>query len=201
MIDQTVQISKKTKIGKNVKIWALSQIRENVQIGDNCIIGRNVYIDHEVKIGNNVKIQNNALIYYGSTIEDGVFIGPGVCLTNDKYPRAITQQEKLKKASDWQAGKIRLKKGASIGAMATILPDVTIGSYAVVGAGAVVTKSIPDNSLAVGNPAKILTYVCKNAHPLVKIIKVTPKQTTYMCQKCKQIYKIKNKQSFSVNEK
>lgn len=192
MIDQTVQIADKVKIGKNTKIWSFSQIRENVQIGNNCIIGRNVYIDHDVKIGDNVKIQNNALIYYGSTIEDGVFIGPGVCLTNDKYPRAITQKRRLKKASDWQAGKIRVKYGASIGAMATILPDVTIGSYAVVGAGAVVTKSILDNSLAVGNPAKILSYVCKNAHPLEKIIKLTPMYTTYMCQKCKKIYKIKN---------
>jgi UDP-2-acetamido-3-amino-2,3-dideoxy-glucuronate N-acetyltransferase len=153
-MDDKAIISKDAEIGKNTKIWHFTQIRENAKIGDNCIIGKNVYIDSGVKIRNNVKIQNNSSIYHGSEIEDGVFIGPHVCLTNDKLPRAITEDGKLKTEKDWKVGKILVKKGASIGAGSIILPDVTIGEFAMVGAGSVVTKDVPDYGLVYGNPAK-----------------------------------------------
>ena len=107
-------------------------------IGKNCIIGKDVYIDFDVKIGDNVKIQNSALIYHGATIEDGVFIGPQVCLTNDRMPRAITSDGQLKGNDDWVVGPILVKYGASIGAGSLILPNVTIGRFSLVGAGAVV---------------------------------------------------------------
>ena len=158
---ETAIISKDAKIGKSTKVWHFSQIREGALIGQNCVIGKNVYIDKDVKIGSNVKIQNNSSIYHGSTIEDGVFIGPHVCLTNDKNPRAIKEDGSLKNDGDWEEGKILIKNGASIGAGSIILPNVTIGQFALIGAGSVVTKNVPDYGLVYGNPAKLHGYIDK----------------------------------------
>jgi len=187
MIDKTAIVSKKAKIGKNVQIWAFAQIREGVVIGNNCIIGSHVYIDHDVEIGSNCKIENNAQMFFGATIEDEVFIGPGVYLLNDKYPRAVNRSGKLKKVGDWEVDKILVKKGASIGAAGIILPGVTIGSYSMVGAGSVVTKSLPDFSLAFGKPTKVAGFVCKQGHKLEQKTK-----NGYFCPICKEPYKIKN---------
>src|SRR3989338_7091766 len=128
-IHKTAEISDKAKIGKDTAIWHHSHVRENAKIGNNCIIGKNVYIDFDVEIGNKVKIQNNSSVYHGVKIEDGVFIGPHVCLTNDKNPRAINKDGSLKKGSDWQISKILVREGASIGAGSTILPSITIGKH------------------------------------------------------------------------
>lgn len=161
-IHPTAEVSKKAVIGNGTKIWHFVQVRENAQIGKNCILGKSVYIDSGVKIGNLVKIQNGVSVYHGVIIEDGVFVGPGVCFTNDKYPRAIDQKGRLKKDDQWEVSITIVKQGASIGANATILPGVTIGKYALIGAGAVVTKNISDFSLAYGNPAKIMGKVDKS---------------------------------------
>ncbi len=160
-IQETSIVSDKAKIGAGTKIWHHAQIREDATIGENCIIGKNVYIDFGVKIGSNVKIQNNASVYHGVTLEDGVFVGPHVCFTNDKLPRAINEDGSLKKESDWKVEQSLVKKGASIGAGAVILPGITIGEFAMVGAGAVVTKDVPDYSLAFGNPALVVGTVTK----------------------------------------
>lgn len=184
-INPTADVSKHAKIGSGTKVWNQCQIRENVSIGNNCVIGKNVYIDHHVKIGSNVKIQNNASIYFGSKIEDGVFVGPHVCLTNDKTPRAITKQGRLKTGNDWNAGKILVKKGASIGAGSVILPDVAIGQFAMIGAGSVVTKDIPDYALAYGNPAEIKGYVCKCGAKITKIEEQV-NELILFCTNCKE---------------
>lgn len=159
-IHPTADVSPEAQIGSGTRIWHQAQVREGVVIGDNCIVGKDVYIDFDVVIGNNVKIQNSALVYHGVTLEDGVFIGPQACLTNDRVPRAITPEGRLKTAEDWSAGPIRVCYGASIGAGAIVLPDVTIGRFAMVAAGAVVTRSVPDYGLVVGVPARLVGYVC-----------------------------------------
>lgn len=154
-IHKTAEIGKNVIIGKNTKIWHYAQIRENVMIGSDCIIGKNVYIDFEVVIGKNCKIQNNCSIYHKTIIEDGVFIGPHVIITNDKTPRAINKQGKIKSSNDWEAKTTVIKYGASIGAGTILLPGITIGRFAMVGAGSIVSKNIPDFALAFGNPAEI----------------------------------------------
>lgn len=160
MIHPTADVSPRAIIGEGTRIWHQAQVREGARIGRNCIIGKNVYIDFDVTIGDNVKIQNNASIYHGATIEDGVFIGPHVCLTNDKFPRAINPDGTLKGGADWEVGRIVLRYGCSIGAGAVVVTGVTIGRWAVVGAGAVVTHDVPDHGLVVGNPARLVGYVC-----------------------------------------
>ena len=146
-------VSNGAKIGSGTKVWINAQIREKTEIGENCIISKDTYIDVNVKIGNNCKIQNGVSIYQGVTIEDDVFIGPNACFTNDKVPRAFNDS--------WQIAKTLVKKGASIGANATIVCGVTIGEYAMVAAGSVVTKDVEPYSLVMGNPAKHYSYIDK----------------------------------------
>jgi UDP-2-acetamido-3-amino-2,3-dideoxy-glucuronate N-acetyltransferase len=152
-IHPTANVSKDAKIGDGTKVWINSQIRENSQIGTNCIISKDTYIDTNVKIGNNCKIQNSVSIYQGVTIEDDVFVGPNVCFTNDKVPRAFDL--------NWTITPTRIKKGVSIGANATIVCGITIGEYAMVAAGSVVTKDIEPYSLVMGNPARHYSYIDK----------------------------------------
>ncbi len=184
-IYNTLIVSKDARIGKNTKIWYFTQIREHAKIGNNCIIGKNCYIDHHVKIGNNVKIQNNCSIYYMTIIEDGVFIGPHVIITNDKNPRAIDTKGKLKTGKDWKAEKNIIKYGASIGAGSIILPGLKIGKFAMVGAGSIVTKDVPDYGLVYGNPAKLVGYACKCGTKITKIEERGSKLLLY-CSKCKE---------------
>lgn len=166
MIHATADISPQAIIGHDTQIWNHSQVREHAVIGDACVIGRDVYIDAAVQIGSRVKIQNSALLYRGVTIADGVFIGPRVCLTNDRYPRAITPDGALKGVADWTQGEIYVGYGASIGAGAVIVTDVTIGAFAMIGAGAVVTRDVPDYGLVLGVPARLVGYVCACGKPV-----------------------------------
>jgi len=162
-IHKTADVSPDAIIGERCMIWNNAQIREGAILGKGCIISKNVYVDTNVQIGNYVKVQNNVSIYQGVTIEDGVFIGPHACFTNDKAPRAINPDGSQKSSSDWIVGKTLVKRGSSIGANATILPNVKIGRFALIAAGSVLTKDIPDFGLAVGAPARLKGYVCKCA--------------------------------------
>jgi acetyltransferase-like isoleucine patch superfamily enzyme len=160
MIHPTAEVSPNAIIDESARIWHHVQVREGARIGRNCIVGKGVYIDFDVCVGDNVKIQNGALLYHGLSVEDGVFIGPGACMTNDAYPRAITPDGQLKGNDDWTVGPIRICQGASIGAGAIILPGVTIGRFALVAAGAVVSRSVPEHGLVMGVPARLAGYVC-----------------------------------------
>ena len=141
-------------IGTGTKIWHFPHIMPRARIGENCNIGQNVVISPDVIIGNRVKIQNNISVYTGVICEDDVFLGPSMVFTNVINPRAFIERKEEFKTT-------LIKKGATIGANATIICGNTIGQYALIGAGAVVTKDIPDYALLVGNPGKITGYVCK----------------------------------------
>jgi len=160
-IHPTAEVSPEAEVGEGTRIWHHAQVREGARIGKECILGKNVYVDFDVVIGDRVKIQNNALVYHGVIIEDGVFIGPAACLTNDRLPRAITPDGALKSDDDWEVGSILVREGAAIGARAVILPGVTIGPWAMVAAGAVVTHDVPPHGLVAGVPARLQGYVCR----------------------------------------
>ena len=152
-IHPTAEIHESVVIPSSTRVWGHTQIRENVSIGENCIIGRNVYIGPGVVIGNNCKIQNNALLYEPAVLEDGVFIGPAVVLTNDRHPRAINRDGSLKSASDWELAGVVIRKGASIGANAVCVAPLEVGEWSVVGANSVLTRDAKPGAVYAGNPA------------------------------------------------
>ena len=156
-------------VGAGTRIWRQAHVRAHAQIGEECNIGKGVYIDERVRIGSRVKIQNHVSVFEGVTLEDGVFIGPHVCFTNDLLPRAITPDGKLKNASDWEITPTLVKYGASIGASSVIICGITIGEFALIGAGSVVTKDVAPHMLVFGNPARVYGYVCRCARRLTNV--------------------------------
>ena len=158
-IHESSYVDDNVNIGENTKIWHFSHIQSGTVIGDNCSIGQNVNIGNNVRIGNSVKIQNNVSVYEGVELEDFVFCGPSMVFTNIKLPRSEFPQ---RGRAFYE--KTLIKKSASIGANATIVCGVTIGRYALIGSGAVVTKDVPDFSLVVGNPGRIVGLVDKKGN-------------------------------------
>jgi acetyltransferase-like isoleucine patch superfamily enzyme len=146
LIHPTAIVDPTAEIGAGTKIWVNVQVRERARIGANCILSKDVYVDHDVSIGDDCKIQNGVSIYNGVTLEDGVFVGPNACFTNDRVPRA--------RNANWHVTKTMVKRGASIGANATMVCGITIGEFALVAAGSVVTKDVADFALMMGNPAR-----------------------------------------------
>ena len=179
MIHNTAIVDENVFIGYNTKIWHWTHVSRGSKIGENCTLGQNVYIGPNVKIGNNVKIQNNVSIYTGIICEDNVFFGPSCVLTNDLNPRCAYPKNK-------QYVKTIIKKGVTIGANATIVCGVTIGQYAMVGAGAVVTKNVPDYTLVLGVPARPVGYVCYCGERLN--IDTNEISQTIECHECERTY-------------
>ncbi len=156
---ETAIIDGGCNIGTGTKIWHFSHVMPNCTIGENCNIGQNVFIAADVLLGNNVKVQNNVSIYTGVVCEDDVFLGPSMVFTNVNNPRSAVSRR-------GQYQKTYVRKGATIGANATIVCGNTIGQYAFIGAGAVVTKDVPDFALLVGNPARQTGWMSINGHRL-----------------------------------
>ncbi len=165
-IVDSADVSPAATIGEGSSIWHLAQVREDAVLGRDCIVGRGAYIGTGVTMGDNCKVQNYALVYEPARLADGVFIGPAVVLTNDTYPRAINSDGTIKSAHDWEPVGVTIERGAAIGARATCVAPVTIGAWATVAAGAVVTKDVPPFALVAGVPAKRIAWVGTAGVPL-----------------------------------
>jgi UDP-2-acetamido-3-amino-2,3-dideoxy-glucuronate N-acetyltransferase len=159
VIAATADVDESATIGAGTRIWHLAQVREHARLGSGCIIGRGAYVGPAVAIGNNVKLQNYALVYEPARLDNSVFIGPGAVLTNDMFPRSVDVTETLKRAVDWRAEGVHVREGASVGARAVVVPGRVIGKYALVAAGAVVTRDVPDFALVAGVPARRIGWV------------------------------------------
>ena len=177
---ETSFIDSNCKIGNGVKIWHFSHIMTDCSLGDNCNIGQNVVISPKVILGKNVKVQNNVSIYSGVICEDDVFLGPSMVFTNVINPRSAINRRN-------QYMSTLVKKGASIGANATIVCGNNIGKFSFVGAGSVVTKEIPNYALVVGNPAKQIGWVSEYGHRLD-----FDKNNLAICEESQQKYKLEN---------
>ena len=175
-IHPTAVVEEGAEIGEGTRIWHFVHVREGAKIGRNCNIGKGVYVDKGAKIGNGVKIQNFVSVYRGVVIEDDVFIGPHAVFTNDKYPRSFNEE--------WEVVPTLIKRGASIGANATIVCGITVGKYAMVAAGAVVTSDVPDHGLVMGNPARLAGFVCYCGRTLTGDPLFLDEEVVYRCAHC-----------------
>lgn len=162
----TADLDDGVTIGDGSSIWHLSQVRSGAVLGENVVVGRGAYIGEGVHVGDNCKIQNYALVYEPAYLEDGVFIGPAVVLTNDHFPRACNPDGSLKSADDWEPVGVTLKHGCSVGARSVCVAPVTIGEWATVAAGSVVVKDVQPYALVAGVPARRIKWVGRSGFPL-----------------------------------
>ena len=180
-VPPTSVVDKTAVIREGTRVWNFVHVRENAEIGKECVLADYVYVGRGVKIGNTVKLENRATVYEGVTIEDKVFVGPHVTFTNDLIARSFN--------TDWKILQTLVKEGSSIGAGTVIVCGVTIGEYALIGAGSVVTENIPPHALAYGNPARIRGFVCRCGRKL----ETTEKKKNHVsmeCPVCNEKYKI-----------
>ncbi len=171
-------------IGEGTRIWHFAHVRQGSRIGKNCNVGKSVYVDTGAEIGDNVKIQNFVSVYKGVKIDDDVFVGPSATFTNDLYPRAFIWDEE-------HVVPTLVRRGASIGANSTVICGVTIGEYAMVGAGSVVAKDVPPFSLVLGNPAEVRNWICYCGRRLENVLRENETGTIYRCNACGREVEIK----------
>jgi len=176
-VHPTAIVEDGAQIGEDTRIWHFVHVRSGARIGKKCNIGKGVYVDTDVVIGDMCKIQNFVSLYKGVVLEDGVFVGPSATFTNDPKPRAFLWDETRREDT-------LVKKGASIGANATIMCGITIGEYAMIGAGSVVTKNVPPHALVYGNPARIEGFVCPCGEKLEEPVVRKGGMRIYICKKC-----------------
>lgn len=162
----SADVDPRAEVGPGTRVWHLAQIREDAVVGADCVVGRGAYVGPGVRIGDRCKLQNHALVYEPAVLEDGVFVGPAVVLTNDVYPRAVNPDGTLKAADDWHAVGVTVREGAAVGARSVCVAPVTIGRWALVAAGSVVVHDVPDFALVAGVPARRLRWVGRAGEPL-----------------------------------
>jgi acetyltransferase-like isoleucine patch superfamily enzyme len=176
-IHRTATIEDDVDIGRGTRVWHHAHIRTGARIGRECTLGKDVYIDAGVVIGNRVKIQNGVSVYHGVTLEDDAFVGPHASFTNDEMPRAF--------ADDWRVTPTLVRRGASIGANATIVCGVTLGPFSMVAAGSTVTVDVMPHGLVIGSPARLVAYVCRRGHRM-RSTNSLDYSTTYECPTCRE---------------
>lgn len=194
-IHPTAIIERDVSIGSRTAIWDHVHIRHGTKIGEECIIGEKTYIAYDVLIGNRVKINAFVYICTAVTIEDGVMIGAGVIFTNDRYPRATTPdlQALRPSAPDDSTLPTLVRAGASIGAGSVIGGGLSIGQFAMIGMGSVVTRSVPDYHLVVGNPARSVGAVCRCGNPLVRFSDSSLEELDVVCSACRRAFAIRGR--------
>lgn len=170
----TAEVEPGAQVGGGTRIWHHVHVRSSARVGSDVSLGKNVYVDADVSIGDRVKIQNNVSVYRGVRIEDDVFVGPSCVFTNDRFPRASNPQ--------WEVVPTLVRRGASLGANSTVVCGVTIGAWAVVGAGAVVTRDVADHQLVVGNPARPVGWVGECGHLVSRDASTRPQD--FECSLC-----------------
>lgn len=184
-IADSADVNGSARFGEGCSVWHLAQVREDAVLGQGCIIGRGAYIGTGVHLGNNCKVQNYALVYEPAALADGVFIGPAAVLTNDHNPRAVNPDGTLKNAHDWKPVGVTIGEGAAIGARAVCVAPITIGAWATVAAGAVVTRDVPDFALVVGVPARRIGWV---GHAGVKLEPEPGQPGVFRCPESGTLY-------------
>lgn len=185
-VHPTAEVEPGAQVGAGTRIWRQAHVRHHAHIGEQCNIGKGVFVDADVWIGSRVKIQNHTSVFEGVTLDDGVFVGPHVCFTNDLFPRAITVSGDLKSADDWEVTPTFVRTGASIGGGSVIRCGVTIGQFALVGAGSVVTRDVAPHALVFGNPARPHGYVCHCARPLTRVARGEDGRLAGWCEHCQK---------------
>ena len=168
-VEASADVAGSARIGVGTRVWHLAQVCEGATLGRGCVVGRGAYVGPDVVVGDHVKIQNYALVYAPAELEDGVFVGPAVVLTNDAHPRAVGVDGQPRSAGEWQPVRVLVREGASLGARVVCVAPVTIGRWAMVGAGAVVVSDVPDFALMVGVPARRVGWVGRAGTPLHRV--------------------------------
>src|SRR5262245_19543004 len=194
-IHPTAIVEKDVALGDGTSVWDNVHIRHGTQLGEECLVGGKTLIAYDVQIGNRVKINSAAYICNGVTIEDGVMISAGVVFTNDRFPRAATNDLSQLRPStpDEHTLSTLVREGATIGAGAIIGCDLTIGRFAMIGMGSVVTRSVPDFHLVIGNPARSIGCVCRCGQPLAKWYEQPTEPTMARCEACGNEYEIRDR--------
>jgi acetyltransferase-like isoleucine patch superfamily enzyme len=165
-VHPSADVDDRAELGEGTSVWHLAQVREGAVLGKGCIVGRGAYIGTGVRMGDYCKVQNYALVYEPAQLGTGVFVGPAAVFTNDHYPRSVTPEMELKRADDWEAVGVTVLDGASIGARAVCVAPVTVGRWAMVAAGSVVVRDVPDFALVAGVPARRIRWVGHAGVPL-----------------------------------
>lgn len=168
-VEPTADVAEDAELGADTTVWHLAQVRELASVGMECTIGRGAYLGPGVQLGARCKIQNYALVYEPAVLADGVFVGPAAVLTNDLYPRAVNPDGQLLGPDDWTSVGVQLREGSSIGARAVCVAPVTVGRWAMVAAGSVVTRDVADFSLVAGSPARHVRWVGRSGRALTEV--------------------------------
>ncbi|QWW20260.1 N-acetyltransferase [Schaalia sp. 19OD2882] len=196
-IVDSADVSDAATIGEGSSVWHLAQVREDAVLGQNCIVGRGAYIGTGVVMGDNCKVQNYALVYEPARLGHGVFIGPAVVLTNDHNPRAVNPDGTIKSAHDWEPVGVTIEDGAAIGARAVCVAPVTIGAWATVAAGAVVTKDVPAHALVAGVPARRIGWVGRAG---ARLVADEADPTRFTCPLTGATYRLTNPDTLEMEE-